>query len=54
MTGNLVPFDLHVQVADLAEDVIDLLYIALFTAAFPVSLWKFILFGLCGSVWMPG
>ena len=47
MTGNLVTFDLHVQVADLTEDVIDLLHIALFTAAFPCEPLKFILFGLC-------
>ena len=47
MTGNLVPFDLHVQVTDLAENVIDLLHIALFTAAFPCEPLKFILFSLC-------
>ena len=46
MTGNLVTFDLYVQVADLAENVIDLLHIALFTAAFPCEPLKFILFSL--------
>ena len=47
MTGNLVPFDLYVQVTDLAEDVIDLLHVALFTAAFTGDLLKFILLCLC-------
>ena len=46
MAGNLVTFDLHVQVTDLAENVIDLLHIALFTAAFPCEPLKFILFSL--------
>ena len=46
MAGNLVTFDLYVQVANLAENVIDLLHIALFTAAFPCEPLKFILFSL--------